>query len=524
MTRPPLAQRRPLLLSAVFMFLIILVSGGVGIYVLSDPDLHQAFRMVRVAMRISRLYEHEVDWHRLMRAGMEGMFDRLDRYSGYVEPRRWDRMREELSGSYVGIGVSVVRHEDGLLVMSVREDGPAAAGGILSGDVIIRIDSLALRGRDVYEATDILRGPEGSEVELGLHRPVGDDTLIIGLTRRKIDLVHIPFAGYTSDSVIYVRLLDFDAGASDDLEAALDSLLRRPEIEPLGVILDLRGNPGGLFSEAYQTANLFLSDGQFIVGTTGRSRWTEEQHQARGEDITGGLPLAVIVDGESASSAEIVAGSLRQLGRAILVGDTTFGKGLVQGYRRLHDGSGVRLTVSRYYLADSLYLNEFDSALVDTGHGLVPDYLIRLPERDRFVRTLERSLLLDRFANEHQDEIIAASDGFELDDNWVTRFERFALAEDFNVGSPTTESAEFLTELVVVQEAGRAVRRAAERLLEKSRQIDGDQFAQHHRYLKRRLKQIALQRTHGTYTAYRKAIVPSRPDIQLATELLKGTH
>jgi carboxyl-terminal processing protease len=524
MTHRGLAQRRPLFLSAIFMFLIVLLAGGAGVIVLSDSDLHQSFRLVRVAMTIDQLYQEDVDWGRLLEAGMDGMFGHLDRYSGYIEPRRLDRMHEELSGSYTGIGVSVVEHDDGLLIMSVREDGPAAASGILNGDLIIRVDSVSLRGLDVYEATNVLRGPEDTKVTLGLVRPVDDDTLEVAVTRQKIDFVHIPYAGITSDSMIYIRLLDFDAGASDDVEAALDSLLADSETSPQGVILDLRGNPGGLFSEAYKTANLFLDKGQFIVGTDGRSRWSEESHSSSGNDITYGLPLAVIVDRGSASSSEIVAGSLHQLERAILVGDTTFGKGLVQGYHGLHDGSAVRLTISRYYLADSLYLNEFDSALVDTGHGLVPDHWLRFPERDGFVRALERSLLLNRFAHEHTDEIVGESDLFDLDDSWVTRFESYAQVHDFEYSSATSDRAEKMVDLLDESEARREFRRAAGRLLQESKRVDAARFEKYEAYIKRRLKQIALERKHGTYTAYDQAIVPSREDIRVAAALLKESR
>ena len=523
MSRPPFAQRRPLLLSAFFACLVILIAGGTGIYVLSDRGLGDAFSLVRVATLIDRLYQDEVDWEQLTEAGLSEMFSHLDRYSGYVEPRRWDRLREELGGSYTGIGVSVLGHDDGLLIMSVREDGPAAAAGILSGDIIIKVDSIWLTGLDVYEATDVLRGPEGTEVSLKLVRPINNDTSSVNIRRRKIDLVHIPFAGFTPDSAIYVRLLDFDAGATRDLKKALDSLLAKPGVRPIGVILDLRGNPGGLFAEAYETASLFLDKGRFIVGTDGRSRWSQERHYSRGPDITAGLPLAIIVDRGSASSSEIVAGSLSQLGRAILVGDTTFGKGLVQGFDRLYDGSAVRLTISRYFLADSLYLNLFDSALNEIGSGLPPDYPIRFAEQGAFPRALERSLLLAPFAARYQEEIIAASDHFELDDSWLNKFEQYALGHGFEYRSATTERAQTMLELVIQRDLGRAARRIAETILERSGQHDGTLFARYGPYIKMRLKQMALERKHGSYTAYLKAVVPSRPDIKLAAQLLKST-
>jgi carboxyl-terminal processing protease len=509
------------MLSALFVVLIVLISGGSAIYVLSDVGLKDSLSLLRVAATIDHLYEHEVNWDELTQAAMDGMFANLDRYSGYVPPQAWDRMHEELGGSYTGIGISVMEDDNGLLVMSVRENGPAAGAGILSGDIILKVDSSSLRGLNSDESTSILRGPDGTSVRLSVLRPADDDTLTMTVTRKEIDFEHIPFAGFTPDSVVYIRLLDFDAGASRDVKAALDSLLSKPGMKAQGVILDLRGNPGGLFAEAFQTANLFLDKGRFIVGTDGRSRWEDESFYSQGPDITGGLPLAILVDRGSASSSEIVAGSLSQLGRAVLVGDTTFGKGLVQGFRRLDDGSGVRLTVSRYFLADSLYLNQFDSTLNEVGRGLSPKYLIRFPELEPFPRALEYSLLLNRFAYSHQDEIIAASDQFDLDDSWTVRFEQYALAEGFAYESATSERAKALSKQAVLEDVDRPLRLSIEGLLEDSRQFDLSEFARHSEYIRMRLKQIALERKFGSYTAYLKAVVPSRTDIRQAAQILK---
>jgi carboxyl-terminal processing protease len=524
MTRPSLAHRSPLIVSVFLLCLIVLVAGSAGVYVLSDPGLSDAINLTRVATVIDQVYEHNVDWNRLIDAGMREMFSHLDPYSGYMDQRRWSRMHEELSGSYTGIGVTVTSHDEGLLIISVREDGPAAAAGILSGDVVVGVDSTTLHGLDIVQATDILRGAENTEVTLTVYRPVDGDTISVRVRRQKIDFVHIPFAGFTPDTVIYIRLLDFDAGASVDLRAALDSLLARPGVKPVGVILDLCDNPGGLFSEAYQTANLFLEKDQFIVGTDGRSRWNEERHFSSGPDITKGLPLAIIVDRGSASASEILAGSLSQLGRAVLVGDTTFGKGLVQGFSRLYDGSALRLTVSRYYLPDSLYLNEFDSTLTEIGHGLVPDYLFRSQDQEPFARALERSLLLPQFAARNQDEIVAQTDQFDLDDSWVNRFKEYAESEGFTFRSSTTEQAETFADLAALEETSPKIRQLAKDLAANSRRIDQDQFTLFGDYIKRRLKQVALERRFGSYFAYLKAIVPSRPDILFATGLLKTTH
>jgi carboxyl-terminal processing protease len=514
-------DRRAIVLSAIFMFLLIILAGAAGVYILSDKGLKQALTFVNFTLELEDNYPGRLDWNQLLASARQAMFEQLDRYSGYVEPVQFDQLNEEMSGSYSGIGVSVVQHDQGLLIISVRENSPAAEVGLLSGDIIIEADGVELAGLTSGKSTQLLRGREGTSVKVAVFRPVLKDTLTVDVTRRKVDLLHIPFAGYTPDSVIYIRVLDFEAGTSHDIEAALDSLLHKKDMTPKGIILDLRGNPGGLFIESYHTANLFLEKGQFIVGTDGRSRWKEEKHYSTGHDITGGLPMAVMVDGGSASSAEIVSGSLQQLHRAVLVGDTTFGKGLVQGFTRFPDGSGLRLTISRYYLAGGVYLNQFDTALNEIGSGLAPDYFYRSNERSLFPRTLENSLLLQQFANLHQDEIIAQSKNFELADSWLDRFKAYARDNHFIFTSPETELAEFMVDLSHFESHSRDTRQTTARILDIARKSDMDKFDEYGDYIKRRLRRIAVERKYGTYRAYADVVVRSRPDIRFAARILK---
>jgi len=522
MSEQPLSSRYAIALSALFLFATVLISGAMGVYVLSDRDLRQAFTFARVAQEIDLIYPGQVNWDRLFDDAMDGMIGRLDRFSTYHEASQFGRIREDMSGSYTGIGVSVIQHQRGLLIMSVREDGPAAEAGLMSGDIIIGVDSTPLSGLGIEASTEMLRGPEDTGVRVSVFRPTEADTLEIEMTRRKIDFIRVPYAGFTADSMIYVRLLDFDAGATREVERALDSLLDDKSVRPQGIILDLRDNPGGLFNEAYETANLFLEGGQFIVGTRGRSRWNEEKHFSSGHDMTGGLPMAVLVDNGSASSAEIAAGALKQLGRAILVGDTTFGKGLVQGFTRFLDGSALRLTISRYYLEGGVFLNEFDSVLNDTGHGLPPDRVVNFVERESFPRALDYSLLLNRFTNEHTDEIIAASAEFSLDDSWLDRFEAFAKEEGFDYASPLRRAAESLYDLAQLESKLPATVKAAEQLVSRARSQESDRFRKYSKYIKMRLKEIAYERKFGTREAYARAIVPEREDIRIAAELLKA--
>ncbi len=514
-----LSNRRWVLISAVLAFLLVLIPGGMAIYVLSDRGLHQALSVARVAFGVEKMYPGQLDWDAMLLSGMDGIFAKLDPYSSYVEREQFERMDEELTGGYSGIGISVIRQDLGLLVMSVRENGPAARVGLEAGDIIMEADSIPLVNLSLESASRHLRGKEGTRVNLKVWRAVSNDTLTVTVTRQRIDFMHIPFAGYTPDTILYLRLLDFDAGAADDVATALDSLLSG-DTNPHGMILDLRGNPGGLFSEAYRIADLFLEAGKFIVGTDSRSRWKRESHFSDSPDRTGGLPMAVIVDRGTASAAEIVAGALQELDRAFLVGDTTFGKGLVQGFTRFPDGSGIRLTISRYYLAGDIFLNEFDSTLVDTGHGLAPDYYFSFVDQHEFPRILENSLLLFRFANRFHEAIMAESGKFGLSDAWVTRFERFAKEEGFTFTSSLRDSAKLVVDMAYLEKSRMHTVKAAQRILRLAKKDDREQFAQYAGYIKTRLKEIAYDRELGTYQRYANIVVRERPDIQLATSLL----
>jgi len=522
MNQPLPSSRRLILLSVSLMITVVLLAGMMGVFVLSDHDLRQAIRFAHTAVEIEQMYPGQVDFDELYHSAMDAMVANLDRYSSFVPAGQFKQIDEEMTGGYGGIGVSVLEHDDGLLVMSVREHGPASEAGLLTGDIIVQADSVRLAGLSVEASSRLLRGPEGSPVRLEIYRPVSEDSLSFTLKRRRINFMHIPFAGFTPDSILYLRLLDFDAGAADDVRDALDSLMHKHGSRPVGLILDLRGNPGGLFTEAYRTADLFLEQGQFIVGTDARSRWNREKHYATEHDVTGGLPMIVLVDRGSASAAEIVAGSLQQLGRAKLVGDTTFGKGLVQGFTRFPDGSGLRLTISRYYLAGNVYLNDFDSTLEEVGRGLVPDFYFRSDDRKEFPRRLESSLLLQQYAVAHQDEIVETGTAFGLSGDWVRSFREYATDHGFRFESRATRSAELVYDFARIEHVHIPTLKAVQNLRRLARTYDQRMFTLYGDYIRMRLREISFERKFGIYRAYADVIVRERSDIRFAATLLKG--
>lgn len=520
MNSPAHDNRRLFVQTSILAVTLILIAGLSVIYVLTDPGLQVAIQFPRTAFEIDHAYHGAVDWDRAFDRGMQAMLNGLDPYTGYVDSDQFDQLDEEMTGSYVGIGVTVTQHEDGLLIMSVREDGPAAQTSVYTGDIIYQVDTVSLANRDATESVTFLRGPEDSDVDIHCYRPATGDSLEFTVTRRRIDFQHIPYAGITPDNLLYIRLLDFDMGASSEVEAAVDSLLLSADHSPEGVILDLSNNPGGLVSEAREVADIFLDGGRFIVGTKGRSIWNTEKYYSTGVDLTDGLPMAVIVDGGSASASEIVAGALHQLGRAQLVGDTTFGKGLVQQYTRFADGSGMRITASRYYLEGDLFISRFDSTLGELNSGLVPDVYARGVGVNRFTNQLEASMLLRDFATTHSQKIATSRFDSTNSSRWLKRFSDFADSAGFRFISSTTHDAISLQMAVTLEGAPHSIRRKVQDIVEEAKNLDHDEIDRNAWYILYRLRHLAWEREYGLYRTYADIIIPFRPDIRAASELL----
>ncbi len=517
------SERRTLLTAVTLAVIMIVIAGTMGMYVIADPGLEQAILMAQTARKIQQLHPSQYDPNELIDQARRAMFDRLDRYSSYVDTRDFARMREEEAGSYSGIGVTVTNHQLGLQVVAVRENGPANEAGIVTGDVIAGADSVSFRGLDIGECSSYLRGEEGTAVNVLVVRGLGFDSLRVDVTRGDIPFVHVTFAGVTPDSLAYIRLVDFDYGSSDAVKQALDSLLTQNDTPVQGVILDVRGNPGGLFHEAYRTADLFLKDGTFIVGQDGRSRWDDLEFHATDDDMTGGLPIAVLVDGNSASASEIVAGALKHADRAILVGDTTFGKGLVQGFVHFPDGDGLRLTIARYYFQGGHYLNRFDSTLEETGRGLAPDYYFRNYDDRAFPRALNNSLLLEQFVQANLERLRQVIEQPQLDDRWVDDVADFCRLNGFQYSSNLTERVQDLATVSIFERRtdGRMYD-VLDSMLILADSLDRNRFRDHGDYIKMRLKQVVRERLYGFSNAYEHVIIREEPGIRYATELLRG--
>jgi carboxyl-terminal processing protease len=291
-------------------------------------------------------YVDDVSDDTLMEGAINGMLTSLDPHSNYLNSKNFNDMKVQTRGEFGGLGIEVSMENGLIKVVSPIDDTPAARAGLKPGDLITHLDGNPVQGMTLPEAVEKMRGPENSEVTLRIRR-TGKDPFDVKLVRAKIKIQSVR-SHMEGDTVAYVRITSFTEQTDVGLANAMKNLKQQAGNKLSGVILDLRNNPGGLLDQAVAVSDAFLDKGE-IVSTRGRRADDAQRYNAHPGDITGGLPMVVLINGGSASASEIVAGALQDHHRAILVGTRSFGKGSVQTIIPLPGHGAMRLTTARYY-------------------------------------------------------------------------------------------------------------------------------------------------------------------------------
>ena len=339
------------------------VSLGLASGVLADkpaatkPDLpwQDARMLAEVLERVKHDYVNPVDDHQLLQAAIRGMVSSLDPYSAYLDGDEYDEVKISSSGQYSGIGIEVSMEEEEVVVVSPFDGSPAAEAGIRPGDVIATIDGAPVNTTTLADTIGRMRGKEGTTVKIGILREGSAEPLQFTVKRSRVEL-HSVKAELLEPGMGYVRISQFSETTGDDLEAALKDLRKRSGAALKGLVLDLRNNPGGVLEAAVAVSDTFLDSG-VIVSAIGRTPESKFEMDATPGDALNGAPIVVLVNGGSASAAEIVAGALRDNHRAKLMGRTTFGKGSVQTVIPLPGDRAVKLTTSLYYTPSGISIN-----------------------------------------------------------------------------------------------------------------------------------------------------------------------
>ena len=353
----------------IFAIIVIILLGiSDKVYSQNIDKLYEKIDLFsEVLEKIQNEYVDEINQADVMDSAINGVLQSLDPYSAYMNPKIFKESQIETSGEFGGLGIEVSMEAGVVKVIAPIDDTPAAKAGIKAGDYIVRINGEQVQGKTLMEAVNLMRGPEGTSIEITVRRKSLRKAKIFKITREIIEIESV-ISKIIDNKVGYLRLRAFNENSSNQLKKEISKIEKNKKL--VGYILDLRNNPGGLLSQAITISDFFLDDGE-IVSTRGRKKRENRKFFAKSGDKINGKPLIVLINGGSASASEIVAGALQDQKRAILLGETTFGKGSVQSIIPLKNKGAIRLTISKYYLPSGKSISEV---------GVVPD--IKVEEED----------------------------------------------------------------------------------------------------------------------------------------------
>ncbi|MCI0450229.1 MAG: S41 family peptidase, partial [Chlorobi bacterium] len=330
-------QKRKYLIPIFLMLVSIGILVGMKVdTVASDGDVFDNVKKFNEALTlVQKNYVDEVSTDKLTEAAIKGMLDQLDPHSTYITPEQLKRINEDFQGSFEGIGVEFDVVNDTITIVTPISGGPSEALGILAGDKIVKIDGVSSVGMSREDVPKKLRGPKGTKVTVSVYRAGMPELIDFEITRDKIPLYSVDASFMVTDEIGYVRVTRFSANTYDEFSKALGEL-KQSGMKKL--VLDLRNNPGGYLDQAFKMASMFIERGKKIVYTKSRIPQYSEEYSSEGGEYTK-IPLVVMVNDGSASASEIVSGAIQDWDRGIIVGENTFGKGLVQRQYNLSDGS-----------------------------------------------------------------------------------------------------------------------------------------------------------------------------------------
>ena len=365
-------------ISKIILFTILIKIFSVSLSFSNEKNSNEIFDKIdlfsEVLDKIQKEYVEEIDQSEAMDAAINGVLQSLDPYSSYMSPEIFEESMTETSGEFGGLGIEVSMEAGVVKIITPIDDTPASRAGVKAGDFIVRINGEQVQGKTLFEAVNLMRGPVGTSIEITIRRKGLKKAKIFKITREVIEIKSVK-AELIDKEIGYLRLRSFNENSDNQLKKEISKFENNKKL--VGYILDLRNNPGGLLSQAVKISDFFLDDGE-IVSTKGRRSRENRKFFANKGDRINGKPLIVLINNGSASASEIVAGALKDQKRAILLGETTYGKGSVQSIIPLKNNGAIRLTISKYYLPSGQSISEV---------GVTPDIKIEEQEDDFSINT-----------------------------------------------------------------------------------------------------------------------------------------
>ena len=421
---------------------------------------------------VNIFYVDKVQPAKMVETAINSMLKELDPYTTYIPESDIEDFKFQTTGQYGGIGAVIRKKDDYVIIVEPYKGFPADISGLVAGDKLIEIDGNSVKGKSTEEVSSILKGQPGIGVEVLIERRGNSEYLTKKLTRDKIKVNSIPYKGVVSDNIGYIKLRSFTRNCANEVKRAILSLKKQNNLQ--GLILDLRGNPGGLLNESINICNLFMAKGLEVVSTKGKIDDWDKSYKTRQEPVDKEIPLVILINQSSASASEIVSGTLQDIDRAVIIGQKSFGKGLVQQTRKLSYNSQLKVTVAKYYTPtgrciqaldysnknkngsvgktpDSLK-NEFytlNGRKVYDGGGIDPDIRIKITEAPEILISLISNQLIFDYATEY----FLLNDTFPIDfdqkDDYINyeNFVDFVSDKDLKYKTQTEQSFSDLVEV-----------------------------------------------------------------------------
>ena len=413
---------------------------------------------------LNTYYVDETDPGKLIKSAMDEMLQTLDPYTNYIPESEIEDFQFMTTGQYGGIGAMITKRDEYVYISEPYEGFPAQKSGLMAGDKILEVNNISVKGKSTEEVSKLLKGQPNTNVSILIERKYINEPFEVSFKREKVTVGSVPYFGLLENNIGYVKLRSFTRNCSNDLKNAI---LKLKEQSATSLILDLRGNPGGLLNESVKIANFFVNQGEDIVSTKGKIKSWEKVYTATNKPIDTEIPLVVLIDQSSASASEIVSGSLQDLDRAVIVGKRSFGKGLVQQTRKLSYNSQLKLTVAKYYIpsgrciqaldysnrnedgsvgkiADSLS-TEFrtkNNRKVYDGGGITPDLVTESEVSSKILLSLFRERLFFDYATEYRlknENILSAKD-FKITDEKFLDFKNFLSDKEYEYETDTEKA------------------------------------------------------------------------------------
>jgi carboxyl-terminal processing protease len=489
-------------------------------------------------------YVDEIKPGELMKTGIDAMLESLDPYTVYIPESEVEDYKFITTGQYGGIGSLIHKQGDYVVISEPYEGNPAQTSGLKAGDKILEIDGVSAKGKSTDEVSTILKGQPGTKVKLLLEREGMEEPFEKELIRENVKIENIPYYAMIDQGIGYIKLSGFTQKAGQEVKEAFLDLKKNNEVH--GIILDLRGNGGGLLQEAVNITNIFVDKGQLIVSTKGKLPNKNNSYRTAEPAIDRDISLVVLVDNTSASASEIVAGAIQDLDRGIIIGQRTFGKGLVQNVIPLSYNSQAKITVAKYYIPSGRCIQAIDYTHKDEnghaeripdslitpyntkngrpvfdGHGIEPDIKVEPDKLSKLGYTLLTKYLFFDFATkfERENPEILSPDQFEITNDIYDDFITYISDKNYDYTTKAEESLEELKKYAEEEESLMDILPEYEKLAERLRQIKEEDVLKHEEEIKEILKMEIVTR----YYYQRGKIISSLhgdKDVAKAIEIL----